>query len=146
VYHEKVSYEVDSGMVVFDPKQTGAAPIFQQVRNPKLKCIQSGYAKQVGMNATDVAPPPAPVLSNAVMLWSSVTPMNPEPIGGTPTDGTTWYLYGFSWTYTMAFNGKPPSSTTGWGMKFPNDPRVTPDNGGAIPNMPKITQVGKTPV
>lgn len=79
-YQEQVSYEIDSGIVVLQPKDTANAPYVHQSRPPVLRVIQSGYCVRAVAQERmgDISPAaPAPAITGAVMLQCSIEPSAP---------------------------------------------------------------------
>ncbi len=133
-YHERLSYEVDNGLVFFEPKNLKTNPIMQQARPPSLVLVQAGYAMRYGTDPSTGPSAPQPVGSGSAwaMLSASVQPSNPEPIG----DGSTLRMT-LHWRYVMRY-----ARAFGLGLLdaepvYPLDPRLanqTIDLSDEIPN------------
>jgi hypothetical protein len=132
-YCEKYLFSYDSGIIFLYPKQSGAAPVPQQVRNPRLIVTQAGYMKKY-VKATD--PPPAlpkPFMESGsgntdyTLMNSDVEPASAEPTG----DGS-WNLRTIHWRYILHYNSAV-TNATGASMYYPGDPRRASSDGIAFP-------------
>lgn len=137
-YHEECSYEIDQGIVVFDAKVSGSAPLLQRARNPRLTVIQAGYQSQMALGVADLSPVPDPILGiDGALIHSSVTAASSETSGG-----SAWNLYTSRWCYTMVFTQSPPAPDGGsesqYPIIYPNDPRLSDPSGGNMVNPPNL--------
>ena len=119
VFHELLSWEVDNQWKVFYPKAIQSKPVTQQVGNPKLFLIQSGYATRIVDTQANVPVPNPPYLTgNSVMRTASVIAENAEAMG----NGST-YRAKVSWRYVMEFVGDSTTMNSTFSqMKYPVNP------------------------
>lgn len=134
-YHEIYSYEMDQGVVFFPSKVAGVPPLRQQVRNPMMTVIQSGWQTQYAQSATDAGlqPPPDPILGKQSLTHSSTWFDNPLP-----STQAGYGIYTNHWTYTMVFAQAMPTDAISLGLGYPDDPRPLSPTGGDIDEPPDI--------
>jgi len=142
MFKETISLECNNGFVSYYPKVAGAAPVFQQTRNPKVYIIQSGYASRSGQTAQDgpVIPSPMYDTSQVNILDFSFAPEDPQPIGS-----SSYSLYAVTWTYRMEWIGAITATTgeagtNGFNLAYPEDPRPAATVGGPLQNVPNAVQ------
>lgn len=120
-FHERIAYEYDNNIVVFEPEMEGEHPIFQQTSEPGLIITQSGYQAVYSTSGANVPQVPQPRIADATLLHMSVTPQNPEPVtaGGVA-------LYTTHWVYVMRHNSAVLNTTElSERMKYPLDRRTS---------------------
>lgn len=123
--HERVSFEVDNGLVVFPAKVKGQNPIVQQAHPPITTIIQAGYASRYAQSIQDVPQPNPPMIvpdgTTVRCQQFFVEPQTPQPVG----DGLT-NLYTVSWRYILKLvNGQEENGIARLGIAYPWDPRRT---------------------
>jgi hypothetical protein len=140
-FHEEISYELDNGLVSFYPKMSGANPVFQQVRNPAVYVIQSGYARRYVANGadSDLLPTAQPPIWNGsttpqagIVKSAFIQPATPDPVGDGSSD-----LYTCHWRYVIELNSAV-LSVSNMGINYPTDVRRTNAPVTALPNLTEI--------
>ncbi len=115
-YHERYRFEIDPGIVPLYPMAKGKAPIFQQVRNPRVRLIQSGSAIRDGTLAQVPAVPPPFWPQSHPVLNAAYEPSNSEPLGVAGQ-----YRHTVRWTYALEYNGDISGGS--FETLYPKDPR-----------------------
>lgn len=118
VFVEKISWEVDNQIRVRYPKIAGAAPLVQQVANPKLIIIQAGYATRMADSVTNGPSFPMPLYNDdqVRVLTASQETTSPPPIGASMNN-----RYSIAWCYKMQWLGV--LGTAPLGVQYSQDPR-----------------------
>jgi len=112
-YHEKISYEINSNIVVMVPKSKSEKQIAQQTTQPTINIVQVGYASRRG--DTPQVPDPIVKKPSGYLLQYSVSPDQ-------PILNDKQKIYTTSWRYIIRVvdNSKTPIKN----IKVPDDPRL----------------------
>ena len=122
-YHEKISFELDSGITALYPKIAGATPLLCQTRIPVLRAIQGGYARRVcsySQYSTYAKVVPAALVgSQGTTLHRFVEASNPEPM----PDGVNC-RFTVTWRYIQIFTDQTAVNFDTANLPMPFDPRT----------------------